>query len=148
MATYNFALAPLSGSYPGPVSFSVTGLPTGATASFTPSSVAVGGGATPVVMAVQTASAIARNHNSDNPFGRGIVLALLLLPFVAKRCVREKMKSRMLLLVLLMAGVTATLTGCGSTNGFLLQSPGTYTLTVTASSGTLQHSQTVTLIVQ
>ena len=148
MATYNFALAPLSGSYPGAVSFSVTGLPTGATASFTPGSVAVGGGATPVVMAVQTASAIARNHNGNNPFGRGIVLVFLILPFVAKRSVREKMKGRMLLLVLLMAGVAATLTGCGSTNGFMLQSPGTYTLTVTASSGTLQHSQTVTLIVQ
>ena len=62
--------------------------------------------------------------------------------------VREKMKSRMLLLVLLMAGMTATLTGCGSTNGFLLQSPQTYTLTVTATSATLAHSQTITLIVQ
>jgi CSLREA domain-containing protein len=147
VATYSFALAPLNGSYPGPVSFSVTGLPTGATASFTPGSVAVSGGATPVVMTVQAASATAQNK-SNSPFGRGIVLALLLLPFVAKRSVREKMKSRMLLLVLLMAGVTATLTGCGSTNGFLLQSPQTYTLTVTASSGTLEHNQTVTLIAQ
>jgi YVTN family beta-propeller protein len=147
MATYNFALAPLSGSYPGPVSFSVTGLPTGATASFTPGSVAVSGGAKPVVMTVQTASATAQNKN-NSPFGRGIVLAFLLLPFVAKRSVREKMKGRMLLLVLLMAGLTATLTGCGSTNGFMLQSPQTYTLTVTATSETLAHSQTITLIVQ
>jgi CSLREA domain-containing protein len=145
-AIYNFALAPLYGSYPGPVSFSVTGLPAGATASFTPSTVAVGGGATPVVMTVQTASAVAQNHNIL--FGRGIVLALLFLPFAAKRRVRAKLKGRMLLLVLLMAGLTATLTGCGSQNGFLLQSPQTYTLTVTVTSGTVQHSQTVTLIVQ
>jgi hypothetical protein len=147
MATYSFALAPLSGSYPGAVSFSVTGLPAGATASFTPSTVAVGSGATPVVMTVQTASATAQNK-SNSPFGRGIVLAFLLLPFVAKRSVREKLKGRMLLLVLLMAGVTATLTGCGSTNGFMLQSPQTYTLTVTVTSGTFAHSQAVTLIVQ
>jgi hypothetical protein len=38
------------------------------------------------------------------------------------------MKGRMLLLVLLMAGMTATLPGCGSTSGFTLQSPQTYTL--------------------
>jgi CSLREA domain-containing protein len=145
MASYNFEVTPLYGSYAAPVSFAVTGLPAGATASFTPNTVAVNGGATPVVMTVQTASATA--HNS-NPFGRGIVLALLLLPFAGRRSVREKMKGRMLLLVLLMAGLTATLTGCGSNSGFMLQSPQTYTLTVTATSGTLQNSQTVTLIVQ
>jgi hypothetical protein len=149
VASYNFALAPLYGNYAGTVSFSVTGLPTGSTANFTPSAVAVNGGATPVVLTVLTASAIAHN-NSNNPFGRGIVLALLFSPFAAKRRVREKLKGRMLLLLLvpLMAGLTATLTGCGSQNGFLLHSPQTYTLTVTATSGTFQHSQTVTLIVQ
>jgi CSLREA domain-containing protein len=147
-ATYNFDVMPLYGSYPGPVTFGVTGLPAGAAATFTPSTVAAGGGATPVVMAVQTASAVACNRNSSGLFGRSITLALLFLPVAAKRRVREKLKGRMLLLVLLMAGLTATVTGCGSQNGFLLQSPQTYMLTVTATSGTLQHSQTVTLIVQ
>jgi uncharacterized lipoprotein YmbA len=50
-----------------------------------------------------------------------------------------------MLLVLLMAGLTAMLSGCGSSNA---PPPQTYTLTVTATSGTLQHSQIVTLLVQ
>jgi hypothetical protein len=148
VASYSFALAPLYGSYAGPVSFTVTGLPAGAVASFTPNSVAANGGAVPVTMTVQTASAIAHNKNGNSPLGRGIVLALLLLPFGMKRKLREKLRGRMLLLVLLLAGMTAAVSGCGSNNGFMLQSPGSYTLTVTATSGTLQHSQTVTLIVQ
>jgi hypothetical protein len=149
VATYNFALAPLNDSYAGPVNFTVTGLPAGAVASFTPSSVAADGGAVPVTMTVKTASATAhKDNNGNSPLGRGIVLALLLLPFGMKRKLREKLRGRMLLLVLLLAGMTAAVTGCGSNNGFMLQSPGTYTLTVTATSGTLQHSQIVTLIVQ
>ena len=146
VATYSFGLSPLSGSYAGPVSFTVTGLPAGAMASFTPSSVAAGGGAQTVTMSVQTAAAVA--HSNGYPLGRGVVLALLLLPFVSKRSVREKLKGRLLLMALLLVGMTVAMSGCGSTNGFTLQSPQTYTLTVTATSGSVQHSQTTTLIVQ
>jgi hypothetical protein len=146
VAMYSFGLSPLNGTYASPVSFSVTGLPTGATASFTPSMVAAGGGATTVVMTVQTAAATAQNSHS--PFGRGIVLALLLLPFGMKHSLRKKLNGKMLLLLLLLAGTTAAMSGCGSGSGLLLQRPQTYTLTVTATSGTFVHSQTVTLIVQ
>lgn len=146
VASYSFAVAPLYGSYAGPMSFTVAGLPAGATASFTPSTVAANSSATtPVMMTVQTAVASAHNRS---PFGRGVVLALLLLPFGMKRSVRKKLSGRILLLLLLLAGTTAAMSGCGSSNGFMLQSPQNYTLTVTATAGTLVHSQTVTLIVQ
>jgi hypothetical protein len=145
-AMYRFALAPLNLTYPGPVSFIVTGLPTGATATFTPSTVAVTAGATTVMMTVQTARAMAQSRRG--PIGRDIILALLLLPFGIKRSLRRPGTGRMLLLLLLLAGTAAAMSGCGSSNGFLLQSPQTYTLTATATGGTLEHSQTVTLIVQ
>ena len=143
VATYNFGLAPLYGSYPGPVTLTVTGLPAGATASFTPTSVAVGGGATAVTMTVQTLSTVAQSNHAGFPFGRGIMLALLLLPFVGKRGLRRMLRSKMLL-VLLSIGLAAALSGCGSNN----VNPQTYTLTATATSGALQHSQIVTLVVQ
>ena len=146
VATYSFSLSPLNGAYPGAVSFNVTGLPTGAMASFTPNSVTANGGATPVTMTVQTAAATAQNRGLL--LGRGIVMALLFLPFLGTRKVREKLQGKMLLLVLLIAGLTATLSGCASNNGFLLQKPQTFTLTVTATSGTVQNSKAVTLIVQ
>lgn len=146
VATYSFSLSPLSGGYPGPVGFTVTGLPANATATFTPSSVAANAGPATVGMTVQTPPAVARN--SSSLLGRGIVLALLLLPFSMSRGIRRKLRSSALLMVLLVVGITATMTGCGSGNGFLLQKTQTYTLTVTATSGTAQHSQMVTLIVQ
>ncbi len=142
-AIYHFSLTPLYGSYPGPVALTVTGLPTGATATFTPTSVAVGGGATTVTMTVQTLSTVALSNHTRFPFGREIVLALLLLPFVGKRGLRRTLRYRMMLMFLTV-GLTAALSGCGSNN----VNPQTYTLTATATSGTLQHSQVVTLVVK
>jgi DNA-binding beta-propeller fold protein YncE len=150
-AMYSFSLAPPSGgNYPGTVSFTVTGLPTGATTSFGPFTVAASAGASTVTMTVQTAGAMAQNHLS--PIGRGFVLALLLLPFGMMRSLRKKLNGRMLLLLLLLVGTTAAMSGCGSnksSNGSSsMQSAQTYTLTVTATSGALTQSQTVMLTVQ
>ena len=144
-AAYSFALAPVSGSYPGAVTFTVTGLPTSAAASFTPNTVAANAGAASIAMTVQTAASTA--HNSSL-FGRGVVLALLLLPFGIKRSIRKNLNRWMLPLLLLVLGTTVTMSGCGSRNGFFLESPQSYTLTVTATSGSLRENQTVTLIVQ
>ena len=82
---------------------------------------------------------------------RGVpALALLLLPALGFSRVRRKLGARMLTLILLVAGLggAGLLTGCGTSNGFQLQPQSTYTLTVSAASGSLQHTQTVTLTVQ
>lgn len=76
------------------------------------------------------------------------MLALILAPFAGRRSPRRGTKAWVLLLALLAPMLTLSLTGCGAPNGFLKQAPQTYTLTVTASGGGVQHSQAVTLIVQ
>jgi hypothetical protein len=45
LAAYTFSISPDSLNYAGPVTFSVGGLPPGATASITPSTIPVSGGA-------------------------------------------------------------------------------------------------------
>jgi hypothetical protein len=56
----------------------------------------------------------------------------------------------MSVLLLLAAGcsVVAGVCGCGSGNGFFNQPQKTYTMNVTASSGALSHSSTITLTVE
>ena len=53
-------------------------------------------------------------------------------------------------MLLVLAGSVAVLgmAGCGSGNGFYIHTPKNYTVTVTATSGTIQHSSTVTLNLQ
>jgi sugar lactone lactonase YvrE len=146
-ATYSFSLAPPSGeNYPGALSFAATGQPAGATVTFTPNTVAANAGATTVTMSVQTAAATAQNVRSL--FGGGIALALLLLPFGMSRSVRKMLKGKMLIWLLLLAGTMAAISGCGSSNKSSTPSAQNYTLTVTATSGTVMQSQTVSLTVQ
>jgi hypothetical protein len=53
-------------------------------------------------------------------------------------------------LLLLVAGASAMagLSGCGATSGFFGQPTQTYTMTVTATSGTLSHATTITLTLE
>ena len=57
---------------------------------------------------------------------------------------------RLLCIALLLTGTAAAamLSGCGSTNGFFPQAPQTYTVTVTATSGSLQQTTSFTLNLQ
>jgi large repetitive protein len=141
-ATYTLQLAPSSGSYPGSVTFSATGLPTGATAVFSPSTLAAGAGKQTITLTVKTASSLAKKNNpfaTEAPFA----LALLLLPALGLRRVRCSLLL-VLFAVATFAGL-ASLSGCGGGSN---PPPADYTITVTAASGQLTQSVNVQLEVQ
>jgi large repetitive protein len=150
-ATYQVVVAPLYGTYPGTVTFTVTGLPSGAVATFAPSSIPANGGQQTVVMSIQTAAATAAVQPSPLS-GRTrvpLALALLLLPLIGARRLRRHGKglSRTLCALLLLLGMaTMALSGCVSHPKSLTAT--NYTLTITATSGNLQHSTDVNLDVQ
>jgi sugar lactone lactonase YvrE len=153
---YTLNLTPANGAstFQAAVTFSVSGLPPGATVSFSPASIAAGAGATSVTMTIQTAQLAAANNPPADGFLASrlapLSLALLLLPFAAPLRKSGKRLSR-LLTVLLLLGVGAALAGlsaCGSGAGFFGQAQKTYTVTVTATMGTVSNTSNVTLTVE
>jgi probable HAF family extracellular repeat protein len=153
-ATYTFNVAPEYGAYADTMNFSISGLPSGITATFSPDSIAANGGPQTVTLTITDA---ALSSAASPPTGlpkriAPFALALLLLPLLgAGRMRRHGRRMRQVFCVLLLAGgaLSATvLTGCGSANGFFAQAPQDYKLTITATAGTVQKSATVTLNVQ
>jgi hypothetical protein len=154
--SFTLNVAPVSGSYEGPVTFTATGLPPGATASFNPASIAANGGAQTVTMTITTASAA--QATPAPALGRPLaplVLALLLLPFAARIRRNGRRLGGIVTVLLLLCGAAATaaLNGCNQQNGYFMQPQQSYTVTVTATAtpsvgSVLQHNTTLTLIVQ
>ena len=80
--------------------------------------------------------------------GRGMqpfaLAFLLLLGIGGMRRQGRNLRRMLMVALLLLGGAVTLLTGCGGT---VSKTPQTYTITVTATSGTLQHSTTVSLTV-
>jgi hypothetical protein len=135
-------------------------MPPGATATLTPSTIPAGSGATTVTLAIQTIATTARLDSGSPLIDRAlspVSFALILLPFAGlfRRSLRRRLPSPRarnllgaLLLVLACGAALAGLSGCGSNNsGYLAQRSQTFTVTVTATSGTLSHATSVILTV-
>jgi len=151
--TYQVTVTPDYGVYSGTVNFTVAGLPPGATASFSPSSIAANGGQQTITITIQTAPATAMQQSSPPATGRNLApfaLAFLVLFGVGTMRKRGRSFRRMVAVVLLLAGGAAAtlLSGCGSKNGFFAQQPQSYAITITATSTTIQKSVTVNLNVE
>jgi hypothetical protein len=151
-ASYNFTVSPLLASFPQQVTFTVSGLPPGATYTLTPSSIPAGAGATPMTLVVSTINPLAQLSRHGERWMSITLPLLLLLPFAGVKrtsevAERPRRTPRLLLLVLLLTAIAGTLTGCGS-GGFFGTSQQSYNIVVTATSGQVSHTQSVTLIIQ
>jgi sugar lactone lactonase YvrE len=154
-ATYTLTVTPPSGGSVSPITFSITGLPTGATATFNPASVPANSGPTTVTLTIQLPASAQATPHGVAPFGAApLVLGFVLLPLLGMRKLRRALNGKMLILALaLIAGAgLGSAIGCGGggsgSSGGSNQQPQTYTLTVTATAGTLSHTETLTLNVQ
>jgi hypothetical protein len=186
-ATFQFALAPTAATFANPVTFSGTGLPTGATASFSPATLAAGSAApaAPVTMTVlmptsahvpsgpvgpnsqqalhfpstritgvcllclllflsfMPAAPVIRNSPGAPRFGA----ALLNFVFARKASVHSPASTRLrpsaaFLALMLWSVIAFCASGCASPT---VPASTSYSVTVTAASGTVSHAITVTL---
>ncbi len=160
-ATFSFLVQPQGGGVlNAAITLTASGLPAGATAVFTPATIASGSGATTFSVVIKTPTVKAANTPPSSPARAPqlpISAAVFLLPLLRNKRIRARFR-RMprtlfsVLFVLIVGAATLGLAGCGS-GGFFAQDPQSYTVTVTATATsaantTLQHTTTVTLVVQ
>ena len=150
--SYTFSVTPVGNSFPAAVTFDCTaGLPTLTTCSFVPHSVTPGSAVASVVLTVHTTAAVASLIPAWGGATNGILFAMV-MP-VAGMLLAQRRRRKVVGGVLLGLAISVILIGvaCGggspSTGGG--GSPGTvrgkYPITITATSGTIKQTTTVTL---
>jgi sugar lactone lactonase YvrE len=144
---------PLGGAFSLPVTLSASGLPPGASASFNPPVVIPGASGAPTVMTIQlaTLATTVPGREPRPPAGRFLVASFLLavgcLTGVRRRC--GPARFRLIAMSAILAFAAIATVGCGG--GLIGPSstqPGQYVVTITGTSGSLQASTTVTVVVQ
>jgi hypothetical protein len=146
-ATSTLTLTP-SGGFSGTVTLACSGLPSSANCAFAPASVALGASAATSTVTISTTVRSALNLLP----GGGLLLAGLLVPMLPRRR-RLRLSTRLRAGSMLFGALLlASCGGGGGTSGGGTTAPtgttaGSYTVTVTATSGAISHSVTFALTV-
>jgi uncharacterized membrane protein len=159
-ASYNFSVLPIGASFTNAVSLSCSGGPAISLCSFTPNPITPGSSSAAVVMTITTTASSASNAKPSIYYA--LWLALPALAFFGTHSRRRKRQRRLALpaslFALFLLGLLLSSCGGGGTNGGGSGAgggtqqqgtqPGTYTITIIGTSGTLTHNaSTVTLVV-
>ena len=157
-ATYSLTVTPVGGAFNNAIQLSCSGVPAKATCSLSKTSVTPGSNAVNVTLTVTTAGASAELVSPTKGF-HPIYAFLFQLPgfgvfglFFTGSPRRSKRYSKAIILALLLIAMFF-MVGCAGGTGIASQSQsgtpaGTYTITVSGVSGSLQHSLPLTLTVQ
>ncbi len=145
-ASYTLVLTPVNGTtMPAAVSLSAPNLPLGMSPTFLPNAVEAGSGATVVTLEV-TLPKNAADARSRGPLDGGalpVALGLILLPFAGRVRRWRGSLTGLMVLAALGAALALGMMGCGAK-----LSAENFSLSVTATSGSLSHSVTAHLTVQ
>ena len=150
-AVYSLVVTPTTGTALPAITFAASGLPAGATATFSPAMIAAGRGTTNVTLSIQTPAAQSARLERNRELNGGlpvVALCLLLLPFGRSSRRFGKRLARLSSMVLLLAGATSLmgLTGCGADVAHSIAQ--SYTVTVTSASASVTQTAQVTLAVE
>ncbi len=156
-ASYQLTIGSVGGSFLNSVSFACGGGPAFATCTVSPHSMVPGTNSSTVTVTVKTAGATAQMFTPTGTHRRFFASCVLVQMgifgiFLLGRNDRRR-KFAQYAGVAIVMGTLLSLAGCGggtSTSGSMAQATpaGTYALTVVATSGRVQHSTRLTLIVQ
>ena len=130
-------------SFNSAVSFSCSGLPAGTTCTFAPASVTGSGSSTTLTIAAPVTAAM----NGSSPYSRFFPVAVLAVMF---GFINTRRRRTWLLVCLAYVLPLCMLNGCGRDSGSGQSTasgsiPGTYTVSITGTSGTLSHSVPLSL---